>query len=229
MSHDQPTPVQRRAAAHRALGDPTRLAVVDALWASDRTPQQLCELTGLASNLLAFHLEVLEQAGLVSRHRSQGDRRRRYVMLAPVALPYVDDAAPLGAAPRHVACVLFVCTHNAARSQMAAALWRRRTSGDALSAGTRPADRIHPHAVAVAAAHGLHLGDARPRHLDELDIVPDLTVSVCDRANESDLSFGVEHRHWSIRDPMGHDRAIFEDTYARIADRVERLAAETAA
>jgi protein-tyrosine-phosphatase len=69
-------------------------------------------------------------------------------MLESAALPQVRPVAPLVAR-----CVLFVCTHNAARSQLAAALWRRRTDRDALGAGTDPADRVHPYAVAVAADH----------------------------------------------------------------------------
>jgi DNA-binding transcriptional ArsR family regulator len=52
----------RRAARHRALGDPHRLAIVDALRLSDRTPTELAEVTGLGSNLVAFHLRKLEVA-----------------------------------------------------------------------------------------------------------------------------------------------------------------------
>jgi DNA-binding MarR family transcriptional regulator len=93
---------------HRALGDAHRLAIIDALWDSDRTSSELQTLTGLRSNLLAFHLGVLERASLVARHPSQGDRRRRYLVLEPAAVPYVGPVTPLAAQ-----CVLFVCTHNA--------------------------------------------------------------------------------------------------------------------
>lgn len=213
-----------RAVVHRALGDETRLAIVDALGTGDHTSARLAELTGLRTNLLAFHLEVLEQAGLVSRHRSEGDRRRRYVTLTPAGVRHVGPFAPLS-----VACVLFVCTHNAARSQLAAALWRRRSQADAVSAGTQPAERVHPQAVAVAAENGLDLSDHRPRHVDDVDRVPDLVVSVCDRANESGLPFSVEHRHWSVPDPVGHDRTAFAAAYQQLTDRIERLAVETAA
>lgn len=213
-----------RAAVHRALADESRLAIVDALWAGDRTPAQLQSMTGLRSNLVAFHLDVLQQAGLVSRHVSQGDGRRRYVTLEPAAVPYVGPVTPLA-----VECVLFVCTHNAARSQMAAALWHKRTNRNAVSAGTEPADRVHPHAVAVAAAHGLNLSNARPRHIADVDATPDLIVSVCDRANETGIRLNVAHRHWSIPDPLGGDRHTFEAAYDAIAHRIERLAIQTAA
>lgn len=126
-----------------------------------------------------------------------------------------------------VECVLFVCTHNAARSQMAAALWRDRSGRNAISAGTEPADRVHPTAVAVAADHALDLADARPTHVCDVDARPDLVVSVCDRAYETGLTIDAPHRHWSIPDPVGGDRATFERAFDLIADRVDRLAADT--
>ena len=221
---EEDSSIERRASLHRALGDETRLAIIDALWTGDHTPAQLRGVTGIQSNLVAFHLDVLEQAGLISRRGSQGDGRRRYVTLEPSAVPFVAPVASLA-----VECVLFVCTHNAARSQFAAALWSRRTGSDAVSAGTRPADRVHPHAVAVAADHGLDLSGALPRHLADVEVTPDLVISVCDRANEAGLSFDVARRHWSIPDPLGDDRRSFEAAYQAIADRIDRLAMERAA
>jgi protein-tyrosine-phosphatase/DNA-binding HxlR family transcriptional regulator len=223
MTVEKVPAVVERASLYRALGDETRLAIIDALWTGDRTPAQLRGETGLQSNLVTFHLDVLEQAGLISRRGSQGDGRRRYVTLEPLAVPFVAPVTPLT-----VECVLFVCTHNAARSQFAAALWRRRTGGDAVSAGTQPAARVHPHAVAVAAGHGLDLSGAQPRHLADVDVTPDLVISVCDRANEAGL-FDAAHRHWSIPDPLGSDRQSFEAAYRAIADRIDRLATERAA
>ena len=73
--------VIERAGMHAALGEPVRLAMVDDLAVSDRAPVELAERHGLASNLLAHHLDVLEQAGLIERSRSSGDGRRRYVRL----------------------------------------------------------------------------------------------------------------------------------------------------
>jgi protein-tyrosine-phosphatase len=214
----------RRAALHRALGDEHRLAIIDLLWSGDRTPAELRDATGLRSNLLAFHLNTLEDAGLVSRHPSHGDGRRRYVTLEPAAIPHVGPVAPLT-----LACVLFVCTHNAARSQMAAAVWRDRSGAAAVSAGTQPADRVHPLAVAVAADHGLDLSRARPKHVAAVDMRPDLVVSVCDRAHEAGVTLDAPSLHWSIPDPVGDERATFEHAFAQIAERIDRLAAHTVA
>lgn len=214
-------PLAHRVLVHRALSDTHRLRIVDLLWRGDHTPAELQEATGLRSNLLAFHLRTLERAGLVARHPSQGDGRRRYVTLRPAALPHVGPLAPLT-----VGCVLFVCTRNAARSQLAAALWRDRSGRGAVSAGTRPADRVHPTAVAVAADRGLDLSAARPRHVSEIDVRPDLVVSVCDRAHESGSTFDAPHRHWSVPDPIDDDRTTFEHAFDLIADRVDRLVAD---
>ena len=78
--------IEARAARHAALGDPIRLAIVDELAVSDRAPIELRGLVGLESNLLAHHLDVLEEVGLISRSRSSGDGRRRYVHLIRAAL-----------------------------------------------------------------------------------------------------------------------------------------------
>jgi ArsR family transcriptional regulator, arsenate/arsenite/antimonite-responsive transcriptional repressor / arsenate reductase (thioredoxin) len=213
------TSLARRAAVHAALGDEHRLAIVDALALSDRSPGELRELIGLPSNLLAFHLDVLEDAGVVTRTRSQGDGRRRYVSL-------VDHALPL-AGPPHLRAdsVVFVCTANSARSQLAASLWSRRTGRDARSAGTEPAPRVHPLAVAVARRHGIDLSDATPRHLDDLDVQPDLVVSVCDRARETGVAADVPTLHWSVPDPASGGQADFEHAFATLSARVDRLAA----
>lgn len=216
--------IGRRVKVHRALGDEHRLAIVDLLWSGDHTPAELQDATGLRSNLLAFHLNTLTDAGLITRHPSHGDGRRRYVSLTPAALPHVGPVAPLA-----LDCVLFVCTHNAARSQLAAALWRRHSGRAAVSAGTDPADRVHPTAVAVAADHGLDLSDAHPTHIADITARPDLVVSVCDRAHETGLTIDAPRRHWSIPDPIGGDRATFEHAYTQIADRINRLLATTTA
>lgn len=212
-----------RAAAHAALGDEHRLAVVDELWLGDLAPGELAERTGLSSNLLAFHLGVLEEAGLVERHGSQGDGRRRYVTLRTAALP--REGRPRVAADGPV---LFVCTHNAARSQLAAALWRRR-GGQGTSAGTHPADRVHPLATEIAAANDLDLGDGRPRGYAEVDAEPSLVVSVCDRARESAIPFDAPLLHWSLPDPVEGDREDFARIHRELVTRVDRLAGEVAA
>ena len=69
----QRSSVEDRAAIHAALSEPARLAMVDALAASDLAPIELRRITGIESNLLAHHLDVLEEVGLIERSRSSGD------------------------------------------------------------------------------------------------------------------------------------------------------------
>ncbi|MDQ3538638.1 MAG: helix-turn-helix domain-containing protein [Actinomycetota bacterium] len=208
----------RRLLVHRALADETRLAIVDALALSDRTPTELRRLVAAPSNLLTFHLDTLQRAGLVARSKSQGDARRRYVGLTAAALPLVVPAAQ-----PTPAMVLFVCTHNAARSQFARALWLARTGRRALSAGARPADTVDPTAVEVAQARGLDLATAEPCGYGAIDTAPDLVVSVCDRAAEAGLPFDAPRLHWSVADPRGGNRAAFDAAFDTIAARMDRL------
>jgi ArsR family transcriptional regulator, arsenate/arsenite/antimonite-responsive transcriptional repressor / arsenate reductase (thioredoxin) len=209
-----------RAARHAALGDPTRLAIVDELVRSDRSPMELQQLTGTASNLLAHHLDVLEGVGLVARGRSSGDGRRRYVHLQRDAL------AALGRAPQVTPqAALFVCTHNSARSQLAAALWRQLTAKPAVSAGTHPAVRVHPGAVAAGRRAGLDLAGAVPRHLDAVRSRPELVVTVCDRAHE-ELAAPATWLHWSVPDPVDAPRrSSFDATVADLRARMTALVA----
>lgn len=212
---------------HRALGEAHRLAVVDALTLSDRTPSELQAITGLTSNLLAFHLDVLEDAGLLVRRVSFADRRRRYLTLRGELCEVGIEPRPrlsLGDGP-----VLFVCRRNSARSQLAAALWAAQTRRPAISAGAEPAAQIHPLAVEVARRHGLDLSTARPHRYDEVDADPGLIVSVCDRAREAGLPFEAPSLHWSVPDPAHGDLAEFERAYRAVDGWVERLAEAAAA
>ncbi|MGH8775008.1 MAG: helix-turn-helix domain-containing protein [Jiangellaceae bacterium] len=210
-----------RARVHAALGDPSRLTIVDRVVLGDASPGELAAALELPSNLLAHHLNVLEQAGVVERVRSEGDRRRAYVRLVPAALAGATPPRDVLAASR----VVFVCTHNSARSQFAAASWARRSQVPAASAGTHPADRVHPTAVAVAHRHRLPLRRARTNHIDAVLRPGDVVVAVCDNAHE-ELGERVPGRlHWSVPDPVrvGTDDA-FERALALIEERVDRLA-----
>lgn len=207
-----------RARVHAALGEPARLAVVDTLVAGDASPGELGRALNLPTNLVAHHLKVLEDAGVVARSRSEGDRRRTYLRLVPEALAGL--AAPrLSTAPR----VVFVCTHNSARSQLAAALWNQHSHVPAASAGIQPANRVHPRARRVALRHGLTLDRARPTHIADVVRADDLVVAVCDNAHEH---LGEQPRlHWSVPDPVRTDTDdAFEAAYTDIASRIERLA-----
>src|ERR687897_1597501 len=144
MSVDE-SGLARRAAVHAALGDPGRLAIVDALVLGEASPSELQHLLDMPSNLVAHHVRVLEKAGVVARHRSEGDRRRTYLALAPGALGSLQPVAD-----RDAVRVVFVCTENSARSQLAAAMWSDTSAVPATSAGTHPAPAIHPGALAAA-------------------------------------------------------------------------------
>jgi protein-tyrosine-phosphatase/DNA-binding HxlR family transcriptional regulator len=197
MSH-WPDDLTRRAAMHAALGEPARLAVVDALRHSDRSPKELGDRLGIATNLLAHHLDVLEDAGLIERFTSSGDKRRKYVRL--VHSIDIGGQATTTDSTASAPAVLFLCSHNSARSQLAAALWTARTGAAASSAGTHPAPRVHRGAIAAARRAGLDLSAARPRLLDHID--PDAqVVTVCDRAHE-ELVPEDGWWHWSVPDPV---------------------------
>ncbi|WP_166355488.1 helix-turn-helix domain-containing protein [Phytoactinopolyspora limicola] len=213
----------RRAALYAALGEPARLAIVDALVPGDAAPGELAGRLGLGSNLLAHHLKVLEAAGVVRRTRSEGDRRRTYVTLEPDAMMLVGGGRWLAAEPRVVSRVVFVCTRNSARSQLATALWSRCGGIPAVSAGTRPAAQVHPGAVAVARRHGVELKATRPRHVDQVAREGDLVVAVCDSAHEELRE--VSRLHWSVPDPIrvGTD-AAFDGVLRQLDERITRLA-----
>jgi protein-tyrosine-phosphatase len=207
--------IRARAAVHAALGDPTRLAVAQMLVTSDRAPSSLAATLGLGSNLLAHHVNVLVRAGVVERLRSRADRRKTYLRLTGVGRSVLP--VPTGVADG----VTFVCTHNAARSQLAEALWRRRSVIPARSAGTHPDDRVHPGALRVAARRGLDLRGQRPRALHEEHLRGAVVVTVCDDADEA---LPVEHLHWSVPDPAATGRdADFDLAFDLIARRVELL------
>lgn len=209
--------VARRAAVYAALGDEARLRIVDILTSGDAAPSELAEALGMPSNLLAHHLKVLREVGLVSSHRSQGDGRRQYLRLREPALVVAPQRA---FAPSRV---VFVCTANSARSHLAAALWRRASHVPSTSAGTHPADRIDPGAIDVAGRHDLPLPRLRPRDLADVIGEGDLVITVCDLAHEEP---GVPHElHWSIPDPVrvGTD-AAFDTVYDEIEGRVRALA-----
>jgi protein-tyrosine-phosphatase len=200
------------------LGDPVRLAIVDELATSDRSPIELRRLVGIESNLLAHHLDVLEQVGMINRSRSSGDGRRRYVHLVRSSLPGLHHGQRVvpGAA-------LFVCTRNSARSQLAAALWRSLADAPAESAGTHPAHRVHPGAIAAARRARVTMDDTPPRLLDELGGLPSLVITVCDQAHE-ELDPPDGWLHWSIPDPVPAGSAkAFDVAVDELRDRIGGL------
>jgi ArsR family transcriptional regulator, arsenate/arsenite/antimonite-responsive transcriptional repressor / arsenate reductase (thioredoxin) len=215
--------LDRRVRIHAALADPARLRIVDRLSLGDATPGELQGMLGMASNLLAHHLRVLDRAGVVARRRSEADRRRSYLILQPAAL---DQLMPNGVA--RVSRVVFVCTANSARSQLAAALWELASSVPVASAGTHPADRVASGAIAAARRHGLKLHNAKPRAVADVVAGDDYVITVCDNAHEelADHDTGTAaHSHWSVPDPVRAGSAsAFDAAYDELVRRVGYLA-----
>jgi protein-tyrosine-phosphatase len=215
------------------------------------------ELTGLVGepqNLVSYHLGKLRDGRLVSARRSSADRRDAYytVDLARIAGllsatggalhpglrltgPRLTPASRDGAAPSP-ARVLFLCTGNSARSQMAEALAIARSGGviEAYSAGSHPKP-VHPNAVRVMRdEHGLDLAAQVSKHLDVFaDLRFDWVISLCDRVREVCPQFPghPETIHWSIANPVTGDAdddatyPLFQQTAAELATRIGFLLA----
>lgn len=223
MNIERTGEVEARAAKHAALSDPSRLRVVDLLTLGDLSPTEIRVALGLPSNLITHHLNVLESVAMVARSRSEADKRRSYVHLTDTALQGLTPGRVESASR-----VVFVCTANSARSQLAAALWTARSSIPAASGGTHPAERIDPGARAAADRHALQLRDDKPQALESVLTGSDFVVTVCDNAHEE---LGVAgHLHWSIPDPVriGTDDA-FDSTYDELDRRITALAPRLAA
>lgn len=204
--------------AHRALSDPTRLGIAQALLTRDLSPGEIGEQWQLSTSLAAHHIGVLITAGLIVRRRSEHDARKSYLSLrrdSPGVSTLVGvGVVPLPAPPR----VAFVCTRNSARSKLAAAYWRRVSRIGAVDAGTAPASAPHPMTLRVAERRGLPI-DPTTRDVAALT-GDDLVIVVCDRAYEQ-WRPGVPRLHWSVPDPVASSassalEAACDDLQARV-------------
>ena len=127
-----------------------------------------------------------------------------------------------------MATALFVCLHNAGRSQMSAALFERAAAGrhHALSAGTTPAERVHPEVVEVMRELGLDVSGRVPRKLTrELAERADVVVTMgC--GDECPYVPGKRYVDWDLEDPKGRPLDEVRATRDDIARRVEALVRE---
>jgi thioredoxin type arsenate reductase len=206
----------------KLLADDVRWKLVATLSRSDHRVQELVAAVGEPSNLVSYHLGKLRALELVAERRSGADRRAVYyhldlerlreALLAtgeelhPGIIPTLrdedvntDDSHP---APVRV---LFLCTHNSARSQMAEGILRSLGSSHVSveSAGTETT-RVHPLAIREMANRGIDISSQRSKVLDVfLGQQFDYVVTVCDNARESCPVFpgAPERIHWSIADP----------------------------
>jgi protein-tyrosine-phosphatase len=127
-----------------------------------------------------------------------------------------------------MATVLFVCLHNAGRSQMSQALFERAAAGKhtALSAGTTPAEHVHPEVIEVMRELDIDLADRRPQLLTrELAEQADVVITMgC--GDECPLVPGKRYIDWDLSDPKGRPIAEVRATRKEIANRVNDLLAE---
>jgi protein-tyrosine-phosphatase/DNA-binding transcriptional ArsR family regulator len=235
--------------ALQAVAEPRRWALLAELAKSDRRVGELTAALDESQNLVSYHLRELRNAGLVSSRRSSYDGRDAYyrVNLARCAevlsgaASALDPGLRLGVVPPDPRRgrgrrpkVLFLCTGNSARSQMAEALLVHRSARtiDARSAGSAP-KQLHPHAVRAMAARGVDIANSRPKHLARFTTTKfDLVVTLCDKVREVCPEFpGAEAIHWSTPDPSADDAplkafvAVAEDLEIRIAQLIARLSA----
>lgn len=212
---------EQRARTLAALGDPTRLGVMDLLSVQDLSPDALAAALEVPGNLLAHHLKVLEAAGLVQRIHSQHDKRRTYVQMVEGA----TDALLPEPSGLTATRVLFVCTHNSARSVLAEALWRVFSDVPSTSAGTHPAEHVNPNARKAAERFNLDLSDHGPQSIADVIRPDDVVISVCDAVNEELEPMLNPRIHWSIPDPaaIGTDTA-FDVAVSELRERVSHLA-----
>ena len=185
----------------RLAGHPLRWQLLGELARSDRRVGELCALAGRRQNLVSYHLRQLRDGGLVSMRRSAADGRDTYYALdlarcgellssAGVSLHPGLAPTPRPRAGRErgsaLARVLFLCTGNSARSQIAEALAEQLSDGavSAASAGSHPKP-LHPNAVRVMRERGIDLAGRRSKHLGEFAAQRfDYVISLCDRVRE---------------------------------------------
>jgi protein-tyrosine-phosphatase/DNA-binding transcriptional ArsR family regulator len=223
-----------------AAGHPLRWQLLSELARGDRQVHELTALVGQPQNLVSYHLGKLRRALLVTARRSSADGRDTYYSLdldrcssllagtGGALHPALRLRPPALAAPP-AARVLFLCTGNSSRSQMAEALLRHRTGGTvaAFSAGSNPKP-IHPYAVAAMADRDIDLTGARSKHLDEFAGRSfDSVITLCDRVREVCPSFPghPEPVHWSIPDPAADPagRPAFDRVADQLAVRIRFL------
>ena len=227
----------------RLAGHPLRWQAMTQLAHSDLRVRELVALLGQPQNVVSYHLRLLRDGGLVRTTRSSFDGRDSYYHLD---LDRCADALSQTGAALHPAlrrptgasasgAVLFVCTGNSARSPIAEALLRHRTSGrvQTASAGTAPKQALHPMATQVLRErYGLDISGQQPIQLAALGHRRfDYLVTLCDKAREhcADSDDHPRRLHWSIPDPAvaaagkRATTAAFIRTAADIDNRVRHL------
>jgi protein-tyrosine-phosphatase/DNA-binding transcriptional ArsR family regulator len=233
----------------KLLAHDLRWQMLLALSIGDLRVQELAAISQQPQNLVSYHLGRLLQAGLLREHRSIADGREVYYSLDIDHLKDMyfvsgralhpglgaNQAVPGILPPSPPLRVLFLCTHNSARSQMAEGLMNLRSQGYvlALSAGLEPT-MIHPMTIQVMDELGIDTAAqyAKPLAFFQ-DQEFDALVSVCDRSRPAASSFPLarDRLHWSLPDPLeaqgGYDQqlAVFRSVAAELDSRIGHLLA----
>jgi arsenate reductase len=127
--------------------------------------------------------------------------------------------------------VLFVCVHNAGRSQMAAALLERKTGGRirVISAGSEPADRLNPAVVEAMEEIGIDISAERPKGLEDGMVRAADVVIMMGCGDACPIYPGKRYEDWELEDPSGKDLATVRRIRDEIADRIDSLVSEISA
>jgi ArsR family transcriptional regulator, arsenate/arsenite/antimonite-responsive transcriptional repressor / arsenate reductase (thioredoxin) len=227
----------------RLAGHPVRWRLLTELSQGDLRVGELCSRLELPQSLVSYHLGQLRSGQMVTRRRSSADGRDCYYRLdlercsellaatGAELYPGLTLVRPQGntvrAAAHHSVRVLFSCTGNSARSQIAEALAEQMGSGRIVpvSAGSHPKP-LHPNAVRVMREHGIDLTGRESKPLSEFSGHRfDYVITLCDRVREVCPEFPGHPGliHWSTPDPA-REGDTDEETYAAF----QRTAAELA-
>ncbi len=235
--------VEATAQFFQALADPIRLTIVGLLTGQDRRAGELAALLNLPQNALSYHLKQLRQIGILRDRRSSADGRDIYYSLdqEQLAQLYRDAGVVLQptaqiTAPTTPVRILYLCTHNSARSQFAEGLTRHYGGArvDVASAGDHPT-YLHPLTRELLTEWGIDPAGLTSKALDQfVGQEFDYVITVCDRVREHCPTFGGEPQflHWSIPDPTLTPAAerweAFRAVRQEIASRVRQLLAAPA-
>jgi protein-tyrosine-phosphatase/DNA-binding transcriptional ArsR family regulator len=238
----------------RLSGHPVRWQLLSELARSDRQVRELTALVGQRQSLTSYHLGRLREGGLVTSRRSSADGRDSYYSLdlavcrerlaeagaalhPGLRLVPTDLSSPSGGrrrlATHRAVRVLFLCSGNSARSQMAEAMMEQLGGSrvEAVSAGSHP-KALHPNAVRVMRERGIDISGRRSTHLSEVVGQRfDHVISLCDRVREvcPDFPGAPAVAHWSMADPAAeatadaHSYPAFVRTAEELDTRVHFL------
>lgn len=224
------------------LGDPLRWQLMVELGRSDRRVGELVQLIGKPQNVVSYHLAELRRAGAVRARRSSADGRDVYYradlfhcqdLLGEAGHALHPGLALASASPEPVGRrrarprLLFLCTGNSARSQIAEALVQHRSHHmvEARSAGSHP-KALHPEAVRVMAERGIDISGRSTKSLTRFARNRfDRVITMCDKVREVCPEFPGTPiaAHWSMADPAsaGDSQKATSAAFQQVADEIE--------